>query len=150
MLMQTVALQDLRVLYRPIWAALSSRQSHLSQLAGRARALFANISQFAATDPDVPHDCSGLVTLAAVGKTIAFMHADRLPAVKGARFLDSLPGVQMIPSGPLSHLSEGQIERRGSTDMPTILSLIARSQPEPFKRRTLRMGPYFGVKVNGA
>ena len=130
MLMQTVALQDLRVLYRPIWAALSSRQSHLSQLAGRARALFANISQFAASDPDVPHDCSGLVTLAAVGKTIAFMHAD--------------------PSGPLSHLSEGQFERRGSTDMPAILSLIARSQPEPFKRRTLRMGPYFGVKVNGA
>lgn len=149
MLMTPVPLQELRALDRPIWAALSSRQSHMSQLAGHARAFFPSISQFAAIDPDRTAEGRGLAAIAGDDGAVILMQADPVEAVRGMRLDESLPGVQMIPAGPLSRATTPHVERLGKEDVPAILSLIALSQPGPFKRRTLNMGAYFGVKSSG-
>lgn len=60
-----------------------------------------------------------------------------------------LPGVQMEGSA-VEPSADAEAVRLGPADVPEMLELIARTEPGPFRRRTIELGTYLGIRREGA
>lgn len=135
---------------RPVWAALSSRQSDLGFAYGTARRYRPDIAPFAATDPragDTTHDLNNL--LAGTEDGVVLMQADPVATYPGLRQESAETGVQLVPAKPLDLTESSGIVPLMRPDVPAILDLIKQTEPGPFKSHTLLMGRYVGIKHQG-
>ncbi|MEM9707629.1 MAG: GNAT family N-acetyltransferase [Pseudomonadota bacterium] len=139
-----------RILDRPVWAALSTRQAHLCDKTGRACAFNRSVAQFAATDPQAGPEVGDLARVA-TGRPegLVLMQADRVRGGRGLEVVETLAGVQMVATGRFHSAEHPGIAALCPGDIPAILSLVALTKPGPFKRRTLETGRYYGIKANG-
>ena len=85
----------------------------------------------------------GLVTLSAT--MIPF--PEEWEIVFGGR-----PGVQLVAGEHVGHteLADNEVIQLGLADVPEVLDLVARTQPGPFRQRTIEMGTYLGIRREGA
>ncbi|MEM8572747.1 MAG: GNAT family N-acetyltransferase [Pseudomonadota bacterium] len=150
MILDRLVPDRVRDLDRPAWAALSTRQQHLSQAFRSARAFDRRIAQFAATDPDARDPNADLAALIKERmEGVVLMQADAVPVCPCLRVQETFSGVQMIASRPVPEDNHSEIEPLAPPDLPGILTLVALAKPGPFKRQTLQTGAYVGVKANG-
>lgn len=135
---------------RPIWAALTSRQSHLGQAEGAACHYRSDVAPFATAGPAGEEDKEGLARLVArCPDGITLLQSGDIPSTLAGSPLEQMDGVQMLATRPVSAIPCTGLRPLRSSDVPEMLALVELAKPGPFRRNTLLMGEYFGIKLDG-
>jgi ribosomal protein S18 acetylase RimI-like enzyme len=144
------------VLRNPIWHALGGEQAVVADTIGAARRFRVDISPFCGL-PDAPaaDDWDALRTLVGPGE-IALLLRDEIVPPDAWESTFALSGVQMVfdadapSSAPRADATRFPIMTLGLDDAPDMLDLVARTEPGPFTPKTIELGTYLGVRVDGA
>ena len=67
----------------------------------------------------------------------------------GWEILRRIEGVQLVDAG-IEAAEDAEAVRLGPTDVPEMLDLVARTEPGPFRKRTVELGAYLGIRRDGA
>jgi predicted GNAT family acetyltransferase len=142
----TTTAEERHPLDNAVWWALGSRHQEHSRTRGRARAYRSDVSVFAAVDTFDPASWSDLAALLGPSRHAALFRSEvpsDLPAgwVVGGR----IPCVQMLVGAEtLRPVVPVPVRRLTPDDVPLMLDLVARTEPGPFRSRTIAMGDYYG------
>jgi GNAT superfamily N-acetyltransferase len=138
------------VLDNPIWHALAGPQATVAEGKGRALRYDPQFTPFAAV-PDDPAraDWDGLRTLVGPGG-VALVARPTLDVPDGWENVFEMAGVQMVFDGPDVAPPDLACERLSTADVDDAADLVARTQPGPWAARTIELGTYLGVRVDGA
>jgi len=136
------------VLDNPAWAALNGPQAHLGEVRGQAARYHPDVAVFAAlrAEPDA-RAWAELSEIAGPGAEVA------LPGVTAAPPRDwevvfTMAGVQLVDVA-LRAEPDPEAVRLGPADVPEMLDLVARTEPGPFRARTIELGTYLGIRREG-
>ncbi|HWG24811.1 GNAT family N-acetyltransferase [Actinospica sp.] len=136
------------VLDRPVAASLAGHHAAFARRHGRAVRFDPDVAVFAALD-----DASDQ---RAWDDAVHLLEPDAPLVLPGVtQWPDSweltvmLDGVQLEGSG-VEPLPDAEAVVLGSDDVPEILDLIARTDPGPFRRRTIELGTYLGIRRESA
>jgi ribosomal protein S18 acetylase RimI-like enzyme len=136
------------VLDNPAWHALGGPHRPFAQTHGAARRYHPDVSVFHAL-PDLP-DAQAWADLAALvgpGAELA-LSGPHLAPPGGWTVIASGEGVQMLAE----HLDAAPDEEAvglTAADVPAMLDLVERTQPGPFRPRTIELGTYLGIRREG-
>ena len=128
-----------------MWAALSGPQACFAEASGDAARYMSDISPFAAM-ADIG-DPAGWRDLAKLTDH-ALLTAPAITPPPGWEAATVVPGVQMVGTG-MTGVDDPEAELLTDTDVPEMLDLVERSQPGPFRKRTIQLGRYLGVRRQG-
>ncbi|GAA4524289.1 GNAT family N-acetyltransferase [Amycolatopsis samaneae] len=133
----------------PAWAALTGSQARFAERHGRAARYQADVTPFFATSgepgDEVWHD---VAKLAGPGAVAAIFGVER-PPPEGWEVVDRIHGVQLVDVGVVPAEAPEAV-RLGAADVPEMLDLVERTQPGPFRPRTVELGTYLGIRQRGA
>ena len=138
-----------RQLDNPIWWCLSTRHAHVAQggpLARRYRADISPITGF----PDTSASAEAVEALVAIGDDMGTF-GPVLPVLPPTwETLQATKITQMIRVDR-SPLPEGGVEASmlRDADVADMLALVELTQPGPFRRRTIELGRFIGIRENG-
>ena len=136
------------VLDHPVWAALSGAHSHLGHLKGDAARYPSEIAPFAALRPGADGRAwADLATITDPGQVIA-VFGDPLSPPPGWEILEEFAGVQLVDTA-LRAAPDPEAVRLGPDDVDEMLELVERTEPGPFRRRTIELGTYLGIRREG-
>lgn len=135
------------------WRALRGPQANLAELVPRAARYHPDVAPFSAL-PDDPDEQAwdDLRTLVGPGHAaVLFRRGIEAPDAWEVMFRGE--GVQMVLDGPFRSAhpepSGVTIETLRDDDVPSMLELIRRTQPGPFLPRTIELGTYLGITIDG-
>ncbi|QNI31565.1 GNAT family N-acetyltransferase [Alloacidobacterium dinghuense] len=141
---------DASVLDNPIWHALSTAHAHFAEgddLAKRYRTDIGPLSGMRDTSPEAYHSLARLLG----PDDIAVLFLTDLPTPP-----DSLRLIRCFPMYQMICLSPPQIPDRDLTikklttaDVPEMIELAEATEPGPFRQRTIELGGYRGIPVDG-
>jgi hypothetical protein len=130
-----------------VWHALGGTHSWAAEHAARARRYAPDISVFAAID-DFGH-ASWVSLHELVGPDgIAVLARPSIPEPPpGWTTMFRLVAYQMVLDGALPQAPDTELSTRPlvETDVPSMLNLVERTQPGPFRPRTIELGGYVGA-----
>jgi ribosomal protein S18 acetylase RimI-like enzyme len=133
------------VLKNPVWAALSGPQACFAEAAGDAAAYSSDISPVCAVadlaDPSAWRDLAKLTDR-------ALLTGPSITAPPGWDEVSRMTGVQMVGHG-MTGADDPAAVVLTETDVPEILDLVERAQPGPFRKRTIELGRYLGIRHEG-
>lgn len=136
------------VLDNPAWAALTGPHAHFAETHGRAARYPAEVAPFhALADPADPSAWADLASLVGPGAEISVAGAP-LPAYPGWELVSSIAGVQLVDVS-LRAATDPAATVLTAADVPEILDLIERCRPGPFRKRTIELGTYLGLRHDG-
>ncbi|MET9023314.1 GNAT family N-acetyltransferase [Actinopolymorpha sp. NPDC004070] len=132
----------------PVYAALTGPHAHLAESVGRAVRYQPDVSPFAGL-PDQPSaaDWADLARLAGAGSTVTLSGGHVVPP-EGWDVVLRLDGVQFVATR-VDYRVDEEAEPLGADDVPEILDLVERTQPGPFRKRTIEFGGYLGIRRGG-
>ncbi|WP_212531277.1 GNAT family N-acetyltransferase, partial [Actinospica durhamensis] len=136
------------VLDDAVRASLAGAHARFAQRRGGAVRYHPDVAAFTALDD--PDDFSAWADLAALlgpEEDLALPGVTRWP--ENWRPLFSAEGVQMVGTD-LDPRHDDEAVVLGAADVPEILELIARTEPGPFRVRTVELGTYLGIRRDGA
>jgi ribosomal protein S18 acetylase RimI-like enzyme len=133
----------------PTWASLTGPHAHFAERRGRVRRYPEDVAPFLAL-PDDPgeQDWLDVAGLAGPGATVVIAAATARPP-SGWEVLDEISGVQLVDDG-VAAAPDPEAVRLGPADVPEMLDLVERTQPGPFRKRTVELGTYLGIRRGGA
>lgn len=135
---------------RPVWSALSGRQSALAIAEGSALRFAPEYGLFAAMPDDAPDSLTDLSALIAAHGDVALVESGGPPPIPGVVVRSSAVCWQMVAQEPNP---VGQpafaVEDLTEADVPQMLVLATLTAPGPFFARTHQLGRFVGVKVGG-
>jgi GNAT superfamily N-acetyltransferase len=137
-------------LNNPIWAALTSAQSHFAIGGPHAKRFPAEVAPFVAVAEPTKFAATALAELVPPGEVVNIISVT--PELRdGWELLGTGNIVQMIwrEDAPMPVVDSSDIVELGETDVPDMLSLTALVFPGYFRRRTPEMGAYFGIRRDG-
>jgi ribosomal protein S18 acetylase RimI-like enzyme len=138
---------DGHVLDDAVRASLGGHHARFAQRHGRAVRYHRDVAPFIALDDAAdPAAWDDVVELLEPGEQLALAGGSQWPDTW--RTVLSLEGVQMIGTG-VEPLVEPEAVTLGPADVPEMLELVARTEPGPFRPRTVELGTYLGVRRNG-
>ncbi len=134
---------------RPIWHALTTRQTHIALGNERALRFDPDIGLFAAARDDSPESLQALSELVPREGVAILLQVGESPLPPGTVAQMTTLGVQMVAQKlePLDPPSN--VERLTAADAPEMRALADLTKPGPFKGRTHELGQFWGVKENG-
>jgi len=137
------------VLDNPVWAALTGSHASLGEVNGQAARYHPDVAPFGTLRAS--HDdraWTDLAELAGPGARISLagIGASAPPA---GWAVDVIDGVQLVAS-TLRPAPDPEAVRLGPDDVPEMLDLVARTEPGPFRARTIELGTYLGIRRSGA
>lgn len=138
-----------RLLDRPVWSALTMRQSAVSLGGPNAKRMSADIGIFAASADTSLDSLVALATLVPTGGEIALMEAEESPLPPGLALRKSALGWQMIAPAITPGEPAFEITTLTDADAPAMLALATLTEPGPFFSRTNTVGRFVGVKRDG-
>jgi ribosomal protein S18 acetylase RimI-like enzyme len=134
---------------RPIWTALTTRQSGLAEGDGRARRYPLAFAPFAAM-PDLSRESfAALRALLAPGEQAVLFTLDPVLSPDDFVVLMTRTGEQMIGAPAETDLRTPEIVRLGEEDAPEMRALAELTKPGPFGPRTHELGTFLGIKIDG-
>ncbi|MDC2960470.1 GNAT family N-acetyltransferase [Streptomyces gilvifuscus] len=143
----TVDATSSHILDNPAWAALTGPHAHFAERIGRAARYHQDVAPFhAVSDEDDPRAWADLARLVGPGGTAAVRGVTEAP--DGWEVVSLGHGVQLVDTS-LRAEPDPEAVRLGPQDVPQILDLIARTEPGPYRRRTVEMGTYLGIRHRG-
>jgi ribosomal protein S18 acetylase RimI-like enzyme len=133
------------VLENPAWAALSGPQACFAEASGDAARYSSDVSPFCAVaDLEDPAGWRDLATLT----DTALLTAPSITPPDGWRLAVAVPGLQMVGHG-MTGVEDPDAVVLTESDVPEILDLVERAKPGPFRKRTIDLGRYLGIRVDG-
>ena len=131
------------------WESLTGPHSRFGERAGKAARYLPEIAPFVAlADPSDPAAWRDAARLVGPGESFAIAGSSVAPPAGWASALIGV-GVQMVDAS-LAKAPDSEALRLGPADVPEILDLVARTQPGPFRPRTIELGTYLGIRRDGA
>lgn len=129
----------------PVWNGLLGAHAPLAQRHGRAAAYDPAVSQFGALESGDPAAWDDLRALLGPRRVAVLLDAD-VPA--GFRILHEVVVHRMVARSWVPQPDADVIDL-GPDDVPEMLDLTRRTKPGPFEPRTIEMGRYAGIRVDG-
>jgi predicted GNAT family acetyltransferase len=139
---------DIHVLDRPVWHALTGRQSDLSQGNHRALRIAPDYGPFAAAADASAANLAALAGLAGGGE-IWLVEKAAVVVPSGMKMARSAEVLQMIAASIIACDKEPDFHDLSDDDAPEMLALATLTVPGPFARRTNRLGGFVGIRQNG-
>ncbi|GAA4945287.1 GNAT family N-acetyltransferase [Actinoplanes utahensis] len=137
------------VLDTVVWSSLSGAHARFAVTHGRAARYDHEVAPFhALADPADPQAWADLKALVPAGSTVAIAGAGGV-VHPGWEVAGSVGGVQLVATSAPAGAPAVDAVRLGPADVPEILDLIDRTQPGPFRRRTVELGTYLGLRAPG-
>ncbi len=137
------------VLDNPVWAALRGPQSAFALAGERAARFQPDVSPFAGlADPADPAAWRELASLAGPGTELG-LSAEGLVVPPDWEPHRVMPAVQLVGTHVDAAPDPEAVVLTGA-DVPEMLDLVSRTQPGPFRKRTVELGRYLGVRHDGA
>ena len=133
----------------PTWTSLAGPHARFAQRRGRVLRYPEDVAPFLAL-PDDPgeHDWLDVAGLVGPGATVVLAATAARPP-SGWEVLDTIAGVQLVDAG-VAAAPDPEAVRLGPADVPEMLDLVERTQPGPFRQRTVELGTYLGIRRGGA
>ena len=137
------------VLDEIVWASLTGpHHRHLVQRNGSAARYHPDVAPFVGlADPTRPRSWSDVAGLVGPGATFAVSGTATVPPAAWTSSLVGI-GVQLVDVA-LDKREDPAALRLGPADVPEILDLVARTEPGPFRPRTIELGRYLGFRHEG-
>lgn len=139
-----------KLLDDPVWAALTIGHRALAEGSELAWRYPPKVSPFAAIADRTPAAYAALAALLPTGGRAALATIDRPDPPRALVVEMQAPIVQLVlttPVTPPSALPAHVV--LGSADVDDMLDLTSRTKPGPFDRRTIELGRYIGLRVDG-
>jgi ribosomal protein S18 acetylase RimI-like enzyme len=138
------------VLENPVWAALSGPQACFAEASGDAACFLPDVAPFAAVaDPADPAGWRDLAELTGHALMSGPGSGPPPPEPAPGWELDGwMAGVQMAGHG-MTGVADPEAQVLTGSDVPEILDLVERAKPGPFRKRTVELGRYLGLRVDG-
>ena len=128
-----------------MWAALSGPQACFAEASGDAARYSSDVAPFCAVaDLDNPAAWRDLATLTRE----AFLTGPAITPPAGWEPVVVASGSQMVGHG-MTGVEDPEAVVLTETDVPEILDLVERAQPGPFRKRTIELGRYLGIRHEG-
>ena len=139
-----------QALDNPVWSCLTTRHAHLALGDGLARRYVRDVSPIAGLPSSGPENVSALERLVDAGDDMGIVGPFMPKLTDRWQTLHASALVQMIRRES-SALPEGahDVSALGPDDVGEILALIELTQPGPFRRRTIELGTYIGIRQRG-
>lgn len=135
---------------RPVWAALTTRQSALAAGDDMVRMMWPEYGFFAATAAPGPKARAALRRLPVTEAGLYLLEDNDIAAPPGFRLISQARCVQMV-AGPVPAPAEAAgIIALGEDDAAGMRALAALTRPGPFSTATHRLGQFLGIWQNGA
>ena len=136
------------VLDRAAWYSLSGPHAHLAEVHGSARRYPVDVSPFNAVADDADQQSWDDLRTLIGDEGVAVLAAKRVDVPEGWEVVEKIVGVQL--TGEDVQGTHGpELQPLGASDVPEMLDLIARTEPGPFLPRTVELGGYLGIRVDG-
>lgn len=136
------------ILDNPTWAGLVGHHQRFAQRQGLAARYLSEVSPFVAladtADPQAWQDAAKLLK---PGEVFALSGTDVVPP-PGWETAWVGDGVQLVDVS-LAKAADPQALDLGIADVPEMLDLVARTNPGPFRSRTVELGGYLGYRHQG-
>lgn len=144
---------DSHPLDNPVWFALGEGpHASLAERKGRVVRYPPAVCPFYGMPAEpTAHDWADAAALAGPGGAV-MLAATRIPFPDGWKVAGGGEGVQMVASDEAGRglPADEEIIRLGREDVPEVLDLVARTEPGPFRARTIELGGYLGIRREGA
>jgi len=136
------------VLDQACWNALVGPHANLAEVNGLARRYPVDISPFnAVADIANPQAWADLYSLVGA-KGTAIVVGESISAPVGWKIVEVFPGVQMTGED-VEGRPDPDLVSLTIRDAPEMLALTARNEPGPFLPRTVELGGYLGIRIEG-
>jgi len=132
----------------PTWESLQGAHANFAETVGEAARYEADVAPFAALPDDASPACwADLVALVGAGKELVLV--DEPPgAPSDWTMLGRTRGVQLT-GADLAVEPCPEAVTLGVTDVAEMTDLVERTKPGPFRPRTIELGRYLGIRVDG-
>lgn len=133
---------------RPVWTALTGRQTEFA--AGNARAVRyrPEINLLAAAADDSPEALAALAALVPAGGKIATVEGAETMVPPGLTVVKQAMLAQMVLERPVSAEPVDFLDL-GDADAPEMVALATLTEPGPFFEATHRLGEFIGIRIDG-
>ena len=134
----------------PAWLALSGPHRHLAIVEGAVRRYRPDIALFSGFDRVTPGMIATLPSLVPEGGVVGVLRSEPIEVPSALDAVVALPLRQMVGgTGLLPDTGVAEMVPLGDADVPDMLDLVHLTEPGPFARRTIEMGSYFGIRLQG-
>jgi len=136
----------------PVWHALTSHHAGLAESSGRAVRYRSDVSVFASAESFDAAAWDDLAALVGAGGSVVIGRRDIPAPPAGWGLTMDLGGVQLVATaltGDVPAPAGLTVRRLGPDDVEDMLALVTLAQPGPFRRRTIEMGTYLGIRQAG-
>lgn len=140
---------DLALLDRPIWSALTTRQKHLAEGGPRALRYPVDVTPFADMIDMSGASFAALGDLLSGSQVAALFTPEPVDVPAGFKVVLAETGEQMIGSPADTPLQGIEIVRLGAPDVPAMMGLTELTKPGPFALRTHELGTFLGIRAGG-
>lgn len=139
---------EVHPLDNPTWHSLRTAHTRFAEAVGDAARYEPDVAPFAAlTDNPSPACWSDLASLFGAGAELVLVDAP--PGIPASwQLLGTTEGVQLTGEN-LDVASDPAAIELGPADVPEMLDLVARAKPGPFRKRTIELGRYLGIRIEG-
>ncbi|HXX83579.1 MAG TPA: GNAT family N-acetyltransferase [Casimicrobiaceae bacterium] len=133
-----------------MWLCLATRHAHLAR--GNALALRypSDISPLAGLPAARAANVAALTKLVDVGDDVALVgpHQPVLPDDWETLYTSNITQMLRADRSPLPE-GDAEVAKLGPVDVDEMLALVELTKPGPFRRRTIELGTYIGIRERG-
>lgn len=133
---------------RPVWTALTGRQTAFAAGDGLALRYRPEINLLAAAADDSPEALAALAALVPVGGKIATVEGAETPVPPELTVVKQAMLAQMVLERAVSAEPVDFLDLCDA-DAPEMLALATLTEPGPFVEATHRLGEFIGIRVDG-
>ncbi|MFC5005016.1 GNAT family N-acetyltransferase [Dactylosporangium cerinum] len=138
----------MHILDNPVWASLNGAHQHLAERVGDAVRYQVDVAPFITVAPDAGAGVwADVAALAGPGAVVTLTGTVPPPPADWEVVLEA-GGVQLLDVA-LEARPDPEAVRLTAADVPEILDLVERTQPGPFRQRTIELGTYLGIRRDG-
>jgi ribosomal protein S18 acetylase RimI-like enzyme len=134
----------------PVWNALAGPQRAMADGTGRALRFRPEFAPFCAVPEPMAGDLAALMDVVSPGTGAALVTAGSVALPAGFEVVMAPEVDQMVADRPIQLVAGSPgIVRLSPADVPEMLALVELTKPGPFATRTIEMGCYLGIRVDG-
>ena len=134
---------------RPIWSALTTRQSEFAVGGPLALRYRSDVEPFAAMASDDDASLEALGAMVAPGDSLLLLQGEASPIPAGLELISEAVGVQMVAIRAIDGSRPDGAVPLGDADVEEMIALAEMTKPGPFRARTHHLGQFWGIRRDG-
>ena len=141
---------NLELLDNPVWSALNTHQKHFAVGNSLAKHFPNDVLWFGGMADKTSKALDAMTELLISSqKTVAWMTGEKLEIPKTLTLIAEREVSQMIceTAFPVPNIN---MHKLSSDNLPAMLELVELTKPGPFARRSIELGQFWGMSINGS